>query len=223
MTQSTIRADIQRMLQDSAGTKFTTTIVEDWIDLAITYISEDLKLDTAQATIALVGSDTFASSEPNYAVPENCVRIREVYVEGLNSDGSRLEEVKIDVIEQDELEARYGPGWRFDEPGTPSIAYRADYNVLGLHNRPDADYNGKQIRIVYDRASSDLVGSSDRPVFMKALHDACVMFCVSRGHDVNGDIKKSAYYMKRCDALVAKFKGTNLGFSQDLQRLRWTP
>ena len=217
MIRSEIRTEVQRLLNDTAGIRYTTATINDWIALGVVDVSAELGLDTAMATISTIGSDAFASSEPNYQLPTTTLNIREVYLQDANNNEQRLR-----VYDQDELNELVGPGWRATtEVGVPAWAYRADYNVLGLHPRPNATHNGKTLRVFYDRIPADLASDSDTPTFFNAIHDALTMYSVSRGYDLLGDIKRSQYYLSRYHGLIKRFKSKQLQFSDDMRAFRW--
>lgn len=216
MIRSEIRTEARRILGDTAATKFASTALNDWIDLANQEIMAYLDLDVAQATMAVVGSDTFASSEPNYQIPSNAMDIKEVYFADADDNEQRIQ-----VIDQDELNDRYGPYWRSDDPGTPVVAYRADYNVLGLYPRPNAAHNGNTFRITYYRIPSDLASDTDSPIYINALHDAVVMWVVSRAYASLSDITRSEYYRKRHEDLLRRFSLKATKFAGDMNGFRW--
>lgn len=207
------------MLSESTTSpvKFTNVIVNGWIDLGIQDLAAKHVLDTSQSTIALVGSDTFASSEPNYGPGSNVMNIRQVFME----DNSGYEK-EIPVVDESELSVIFGPSWRATtEVGIPSIAARADYNVLRLHVRPNASMNGRTLRFIFDRIPSALASDTDTPIFINALHDALVWWGVSRGWDVYGKPDMSEKYLKRYERKAAEFKNIGSRFATDMNRFRW--
>jgi len=212
MTQTEIRTQIREGLGDQASIKFTDAQINTWIDLGILDVESELELDTAMFTIQT------EEDEPNYNIGDDIVYIKEVYLEEEDEEG---DEARIQVIDQDELNDRFGPGWRNDDPGPPCIAYRADYNVLGLYPVPDAKNNDKTLRVYAVRVPSGLAVAGSAPKFLKVLHDSVVQYCIARGYASLGDIKNHAYFYAFYERIVKKHQYIATKFSQDQSGFRW--
>ena len=170
MTRAQIRTQIRNLLGDLNTIKFTDVQLDTYIDLSTDYMITLLDFDTATATINTV------EGEPNYQFASNQRDIKEIYVTA--SDGKAY---RMDVINQDELNALYGIAWRSDANGRPIIAYRADYNVVGLYPPPDSSNAGRQIRFFYNRNASALASDSDSPIYLPVLHMANAYWSAQQG------------------------------------------
>ena len=175
--------------------------------------------DTSQQTGTLVGSDTFASSEPNYQLNTNTIHLKELFLENQND-----QERKIEIITQEELQARYGDFWRDDVAanlGEPQVAYRVDYNVFGLYPRPSLANNGNTWRAFYYRVPSAFASDSDTPIFLDALHDCLTWYCVSRGYAQLGDTERSDWALNRYKTMIREFYSVATTFANEMKGFRW--
>lgn len=171
MTRAQIRTQIRSLLGDKNSVKFTDAELNTWIDLATDQIITRLEFDTAMATISTV------QDEPNYGLPSNTLNgLNELYVTDING-----KEYKFDVVDQDQMSSLYGRMWRSDASGKPVIAYRADYNVLGLYPAPDSANSSKTIRIFYDRQAAAASSDSDSPIYLPMLHMANAHWAAMQG------------------------------------------
>lgn len=215
MLRSEIRTESRRLLNDTASVLFTDATLNSWIDLANIDLAQRMELDTAMATITTV------ASEPNYQLPADSGGIpvfsslKEVY---FNQSGNG--ERRLKVISQDELNDLYGAGWREDVAGEPAVAYMADYNVVGLHPKPDSTNASRTLRVFYYRMPSAMSDGSI-PAFIAALHDALTMFAVARGFGLLGKLDNEAFYWKKYEELVRRFKHNQQKFSDDMLTWRW--
>lgn len=170
MNRSQIRTECRSQLGDVSSAKFTDAVLNQWIDLSTDHIIALLDFDTAMATVSSV------QNEPNYTFATDQRDIKEIYV---TADDNK--EYRLQVVGQDEMNSLYGIAWRSDDAGTPQIAYRADYNVVGLHPKPDADNAGKTIRFFYNRNASALSSDSAAPIYLPFLHMANVHWTAQQG------------------------------------------
>ena len=219
-TRSALRTEVRRLLDDTPSIRFTDAALNTWLDMgnsdAITRLGP---FDTSQQTGTLVGSDTFASSEPNYQLNTNTIHLKELFLENQNDQEKRIE-----IITQEELQARYGDFWRDDVAanlGEPQVAYRVDYNVFGLYPRPSLANNGNTWRAFYYRVPSAFASDSDTPIFLDALHDCLSWFCVSRGYAQFGDTNKSDWALGRYNDLIKRFYSVATTFGNEMKSLRW--
>lgn len=219
-TRTTLRSQIRQLLNDTNSIRFTDANLNSWLDLANSDAITRLgPFDTTGQTGTLVGSNTFASSEPNYQLNANTIHIKELFLEN-----EQDQERKIEIVTQEELEVRYGVAWRDNvgaNLGEPRIAYRVDYNVFGLYPRPNAASNGNTWRAFYYRVPSAFASDSDTPIFLDALHDCLTWFCVSRGHWQLGDREASEHAIKRYENLIQRFYSVATTFANEMKGFRW--
>ena len=212
MIRSELRTEVLRLLDDTAQVTFSSTIVNDWLDLANVDLHERLNIDRAMATITTV------NSEPNYQLPTTASvsYLSEIYFDYPNGVG----EERIKIITQDELNEK-SAGWRADADGTPRYAYLADYNVIGLHPAPDSAHANRTVRIFYYAIPADFASDSATPIFINALHDALVYFCVARGFELRQNFKAAEYHKREYERIILRHTFNQQRFSDDLLAWRW--
>lgn len=210
MNQSAIRTQIREFLNDQSSIRFSDAQLNRYINLGNVDLMQRLNIDKATATVTSV-VDT-----ANYQLPSNISSLQEVYFDLGGTNNTRLT-----VISQDELNTRFGTTWKENPSGQPSVAFIADYNVIGFHPAPDSTNASRTITIYYYPIPSDLASDTASPIFINALHDALTMYSVSRGFDVLADIQRSAYYLKRYEEITRRFYSKAIGFSDDLMQWRW--
>ena len=210
-TRTQLRTEIRRLLNDTSSTKFSDSQLNDWLDLANSFVITDLgPFDTAMATISTV------QDEPNYQLPTNCIGVKEVYL-----DDEAGNETRIYCFTQAEMTERHGVQWRENPSGQPRDAYFSDYNLLGLEPKPNAANASKTLRVFYYRTPSAFASDSDTPIFMAAIQDSLTWYCVSRGYAQLGKITESDWALKRAVDLVKKFKSLSNKQSDDFEGWRW--
>lgn len=218
-TRSALRTEVRRLLNDTNSIRFSDAQINTWLDMgnsdAITRLGP---FDTAMQTGTLVGSDTFSSSEPNYQLNTNTIHLKELFVANEDDD-----EVRMEIITQEEMEARYGPKWTTNDisPNEPIVAYRVDYNVFGLFPRPSLASNGNTWRAYYYRVPSAFASDSDTPIFLDALHDCLAWYCVSRGHWQLGDREASDQALERYEKMIQRFYSVATTFANEMKGFRW--
>lgn len=220
MTRTQLRTEILYLLNDPSGIRFGTTQLNTWIDLAnLDAIVRLGPFDVSSQTDTLDGSDTFASSQPNYQLNANTIFLKELFLETQAG-----EDRKIEIITQEELATRYGGQWADNisaNLGEPSVAYRVDYNVFGVYPRPNANNNGKTYRAYYYRVPDAFASDSSTPIFLDSLHDCLSWFCASRGHWQMGDREASEQALARYKILIKEFYSTATKFAKEMQGFRW--
>ena len=219
MQRSEIRTESRRLLSDTNSIKFTDSILNDWIDLWNIELVTRLELDKATSTVTLTGSDTYASSEPNYNLGAIYLYLTEVYLDDVNDIRRRLK-----VIDQDELNDYQGEDWRENDArnlGNPEIAYLADYNVLGIYPRPNAANNGNTLEVFGYRDTADFSGDTSESITIRALHASGPWYVASQGYALLGDTGRSEYHRKRFEDIFSQHKMRQQTFSSDMKRWRW--
>ena len=219
-TRSELRTQIRDLLNDLNSIRFTDATLNTWLDMGNSDLISRLgPFDISMQTGTIVGSDTYASSEPNYQLNSNTIHIKELFLEDEND-----RERKIEIITQEELVARYGSTWRDNDVsnlGEPQVAYVVDYNVFGLHPRSNLASNGNTWRAYYYRVPSAFASDSDTPIFLNALHDCLTWYCASRGHWRMGDRQASEHALNRYKTLIREFYGTATRFADEFKGPRW--
>ena len=218
-TRSALRTEVRRLLNDVNSIRFSDGQINTWLDMGNSDVVTRLgPFDIAMQTGTLVGSDTFASSEPNYQLNVNTIRIKELFLEDEDD-----KERKIEIITQEELATRYGSTWADNNTsnlGEPQVAYQVDYNVFGLYPRPNLASNGNTWRTYYYRVPSAFASDSDTPIFLDALHDCLSWYCVSRGKAQLGDMDGSDWALNRYETLLRIFYSST-AFADELKAFRW--
>ena len=219
-TRAALRTEVRSILNDLASIRFSNDSIDTWLDMGNSEVITRLgPFDKSQQTGTLVGSDTFSSSEPNYQLATNTIHMAELFLENEND-----EERKIEIITQEELESRYGPGWRDDVSanlGTPEIAYRVDHDVFGLYPRPNAASNGNTWLAFYYRVPSAFASDTDSPIFLDALHDCLSWYAASRGYARLGNRDLSDWALGRYETLIKRFYSVATTFANELKGFRW--
>lgn len=196
---------------DRNSTKFTDTVIINWIDRATDHIISLLSFDSAMATMSTV------EGEPNYSMANiGSSGLKEVYVTG--DDGK---EYRFEVYEQDQMNSLYGIGWRSDANGRPQVAYKADYNVLGLYPEPNANNANRTIRIFYNRQSSALASDTDTPIYLPMLHMANVHWAAAQGKSGLGDMGGYRDHMGEFERYFKKAWHSANTFSEEQWRWSW--
>lgn len=218
MNREDIRNESRRILNDTNSIQFTDAILNGWIDLWNIDLNSRLEVDIAVATVSLIGSNTFASSQPNYNLGTNIfLSLKDVYLVDTASN-----ENKIKVVNQDELNYLYNKDWRTDPVGNPETAYLVDYNVLGVHPRPNLANNGLTLRIFGYRDTANLAADSSVPITMRALHTSGPWYVASQGWALLGNRDMSEYCFRRYEFIFKNLRSTQQRFSDDLMAWRWS-
>lgn len=219
-TRSALRTEIRRICGDTNSIRFSTAQLDTWLDMANSDVISRLgPFDTSFQSGTLVGSNTFASSEPNYQLNINTIHIKELKVENESDQLRRLE-----IISMSELAERYGTAWEDNVSanlGEPFIAYKVDYNVFGLYPRPNLNQNGNAWQAYYYRVPSAFASDTDTPIFLDALHDSLTWFCASRGFAQLGDADKSDWALARYKTIIREFYSTATKFADEMKGFRW--
>ena len=210
MNRGEIRAQAQILLDDQSGIKFTTSILNDFIDLGNVDLMQRLSIDKAEATF------TSVDSEPNTGYASNHSHLAEVFF-----DFPGVGEDKLEIVSQEELANLYGSTWRADPDGRPTRAYVADYNVLALHPAPDATHAGRTIRITYYPVPADFGSDAATPISINALHDAITQYVVARGYKSLGKLEKGQFFENEYEKLIKRFYNDATKHSDELMRFRW--
>lgn len=210
-TRSALRTEVRRILGDTNSVKFTDAAINTWLDMGLSDSVARLgPFDTAMATISTV------ASEPNYQLPTNCIQLKEVYLQDQSDKETRLY-----FCTQDDLNLRFGTQWREDDAGQPSVYYQADYNVVGLHPKPDSNNASNTLRFFYYRVPSAFASDSDTPAFTDALHDCVCWYASSRGFAQLQQPDKSDWALGRYKTLIKEFWNVNTLFTEDSKA--WKP
>lgn len=220
-SRSTLRSRVRQLVNDTNSIRFTDANLNTALDFAnIDAITRLGPFDVSNQTGTLTGSDTFASSEPNYGLDEDLT----IYIKELRVENQNDEERRIEIITQDELITRYGDKWMDNVAtnlGEPRVAYVVDHHVFGLYPRPNLAQNGNTWRAQFYRTPSAFASDSDSPVFLRALHDALCWHVVSFCHWQLGDREASEHALNRYKTLIREFYSTATRFADELKGPRW--
>lgn len=214
MIRSELRTESRRLLNDTSSIRFADSVLNDWIDLWNIDVISRLELERTTATVALIGSDTFSASEPNYNLGTTFIFLRECYLVDTNSEENRL-----NIIDQEEMNTRYGETWRTDPVGNPETAYQVDFDVIGLHPRPNLANNGLTLRVFGVADVSDLASDSAVPIMIRAIHTSGPWYVASLGYGLLGDMTRSEYCRGRYEDILSKNRHRAWKFSDDM--LQW--
>src|SRR3990167_4463648 len=204
-----MRTEVRQILPDPDSLKFSSNIINAWLDYAYIELMTRLEFDTATATV------TTTTGQSNYQLPDNILAIKEIYI--VASDGK---EYRLEVLEQDEINSKYGIGWRSESNGRPTTAYKVDYNVLGIFPPPDAANASRTLTIFYFKPPTGFTADTETPPFTTGMHQALVYYGVARGCFMLGNDDKGIKFMKLYEVEYNKIKYFVQNFSLDELRFR---
>lgn len=203
---ATLRTATRRLINEeiAARSHFTDPELLDYLNQAVTFLGTMMEWSeqTSQA-IAVVGQTL-------YQLPDNFISLVDVY----------FDDKKLQILERADL-AVNSPVWQSDPNGIPTIAYKADVNVIGLYRTPDTSQDGKIIQIQYIQIPDTLSSDADVPDLHTSFQ-MCLPFYAAYLCDYKlGNDKKADMHLRGFDnhrkALMSKVQK----YSDDLLRMRW--
>ena len=210
MLRSDIRTESLVQLGDEGQVLYSTTKINNWINEWFIEIATRLGIDKTYATVTLV------ENEPNYNLGDHIFTdISEVYLTDISGIKSR-----IPVVTREELPMIFGAGWQSDNASNPSIAAQEDYNVLRIHQKPDANNAGKTLEIWGYADPTGLGSDSTTPILITALQASGAHYVAAKGYLSHGDLKKAEFHFGLFEKIYATHKSKQTKFSEDLMQWR---
>lgn len=211
MLRSEIRTEGLILLGDQGQVLYTTTMINNWINEWFIEIATRLgiKKTRAEATLVL--------DEPNYNLGDHIFTgITEVYLVDVSGVKSR-----IPVVTREELPLIFGKGWQSDNSSNPSVASQEDYNVLRLHQPPDANNVGKTLEVLGYADPTGLGSDSTTPIIISALQASGPHYVAAKGFLSRGDLKKSEFHYGLFEKIYGTHRANQNRFSDDLMAWRF--
>lgn len=177
----TLETAVRRLIfeEESDNSNYSSAEILDYTNEAIrrlsTYLGWQLAIITA----------TSEENKQTYSMPVHIITILDFYFDG----------VPLTVVDRTDMPG-IDQNWRNASAGKPRYAYRADRDKFGLHQKPDADNAGKEMRCQVVKLPDTLVNSTDLADIHIAFHDCIPYYAAFKCELKGGNNQRAADFLK---------------------------